>query len=429
MFRLIFLLALNPWAFAFAAAPFAEPTPELPLARRTPDGFAVPQPGRVFRFPQDHGSHPEFRIEWWYITGHLWDGASNRFGFQSTFFRTAGPPPASASPGLPINRASVAAGVPPAVGGGVSPPGLPGSRAVSRSVSNRELSRSSAFGTDQLFLSHFALLDVSTGRFRHQERLNREGWSAGASVSNLNVWNGGGSLELTNAQDGVQLRLRSHLRAEASWDLKLTPAKPLVVFGTNGVSRKGATDTAASHYLTFPRLHVDGLLEIDGASRPVRGIAWMDHEFSSSQLAPDQTGWDWAAVQLHDGREIMTYRMRRKDGSTDPFSTLAWIDRDGRITHLSSAQFTLEPRSRWKSPRSGGEYPQGLTLRSPDPATGAPVTFQLVPLAADQELPGSIGEVPYWEGACRVLDPAGTEVGSAFVELTGYAGDLAGRLR
>jgi len=364
----------------------------VPLALRTSDGYAVPQPGRVFTFPRDHGSHPEFRIEWWYITGHLWDGASNRFGFQSTFFRTAGPPSASSE----------------------TPPAFPAP---------------GAFGTDQLFLSHFALLDVGSGRFRHQERLNREGWSAGAAVSNLQVWNGGASLELTQTPDGPHFRLRSHLRAEASWDLKLAPAKPLVVFGTQGVSRKGATATAASHYLTFPRLHVEGLLRLDSSSRPVHGIAWMDHEFSSSQLAPDQAGWDWVAVQLHDGREIMAYRLRRQDGSTDPFSTLAWVDQKGRVTHQPATDFALEPLSRWKSPRSGGEYPLGLSLRSRDPATGESITLQLVPLAADQELPGAIGDVPYWEGACRVMDVSGKEVGSAFVELTGYAGDLAGRLR
>lgn len=394
-------LALNGGTLALGAPPVSEsavPNPTtaavniaktVPLAPRTPDGYAVPQPGRTFTFPQDHGSHPEFRIEWWYITGHLWDGASNRFGFQSTFFRTAGPP---------------------------------------RADSPSAHSSPTAFGTDQLFLSHFALLEVGSGRFRHQERLNREGWSAGAAVSNLQVWNGGASLEFTNTPTGPRLRLRSHLRAEASWDLQLTPAKPLVIFGTNGVSRKGATDTAASHYLTFPRLTIEGSLTTDGTRRPVHGIAWMDHEFSSSQLTPDQAGWDWVAVQLQDGREIMAYRMRRKDGSTDPFSTLAWVDPEGRITHQPATDFTLEPRARWKSPRSGGDYPQGLSLRSRDPKTGVPITLQLVPLAADQELPGTIGDVPYWEGACRVLDATGTEVGSAFVELTGYAGDLAGRL-
>ncbi|MGE3310154.1 MAG: lipocalin-like domain-containing protein [Limisphaerales bacterium] len=367
---------------------------EEPLAPRTPDGYASPQPGRVFTFPRDHGSHPEFRIEWWYITGHLWDGSSNRFGFQSTFFRTAGP--------------------------------------IRVPLTDLESVSPAAFGVDQLFLSHFALLDVGSGRFRHREQLNREGWSAGASISNLHVWNGGGSLErLAPAGAGGRpsLRLKSRIRAEASWDLTLVPAKPLVVFGERGVSRKGASPTAASHYLTFSRLDVQGHLDVEGSSRAVHGIAWMDHEFSSSQLSPGQTGWDWVSIQLQDGGEIMAYRLRHKDGSTDPYSTLAWVDRDGRVTHAPADAFALEPRSRWKSPRSGAEYPVGLTLRATDLATRQPITLQLAPLALDQELPGAIGNVPYWEGSCRVLDAAGNDVGSAFVELTGYAGDLAGRLR
>ncbi len=384
------------WALTVACLAIVQPTAraEEPLASRTPEGYASPQPGRVFAFPRDHGSHPEFRIEWWYITGHLWDGASNRFGFQSTFFRTAGPIADSSTLPDPIPK-------------------------------------SVAFGVDQLFLSHIALLDVGTGRFRHQEQLNREGWAAGSSISNLHVWNGGASLELAPPRpDGhLELRLKSRIRAEASWDITLAPAKPLVVFGDRGVSRKGASSTAASHYLTFSRLQVHGHLDIEGSSRPVHGIAWMDHEFSSSQLAPGQTGWDWVSIQLHDGREIMAYRLRHQDGSTDPYSTLAWVDREGRATHQPADAFSLESQSRWKSPRSGAEYPSRLTLRAVDPATRQPVTLQLVPLAEDQEMPGTIGDVPYWEGACRVLDPTGTDVGSAFVELTGYAGDLAGRLR
>src|SRR5690606_11448407 len=148
----------------------------------------------------------------------------------------------------------------------------------------------------------------------HQERLNREGWDAGASTNTLRVWNGNGSLEWAGSPDGQGLFLKAGIRSEAGFDLVLRPIKPLVVFGTNGVSRKGVSPTAASHYLTFPRLAVEGRVATGGVDREVRGHAWMDHEFSSSQLGPDQEGWDWASLQLADGREIMCYRMRRKDG-------------------------------------------------------------------------------------------------------------------
>jgi len=363
-----------------------------PATSAAPAGFATPQPGRVFQFPRDHGSHPEFRIEWWYITGHLWDSSSNRFGFQTTFFRTA-------APSIPT-----------------PPPHA-----------------SADFGLNQLFLSHAALLDLSSGTFRHRERLHREGWAAGSQTNTLRVWQEGSSLTLLPFEDPTasrpSLRLVDSIRAEAAWDIQLTPVKPLVSFGTNGVSRKGADPDASSHYLTFPRLKVEGSLTLVGKPRAVRGLAWMDHEFGSSQLATNQTGWDWFSVQLHDGRELMAYRLRHKDGSTDPFSTLAWIDAAGNVTHQPATAFELQPLRRWRSPRSGAEYPSGLRLIATDPSTRTPVRWDLVPLQEDQELPGTIGNVPYWEGACRVLDHTNTEIGHAFIELTGYAGNLSGTLR
>lgn len=155
----------------------------------------------------------------------------------------------------------------------------------------------------------------------------------------------------------------------------------------------------------------------------------MDHEYSSSQLTTNQVGWDWLSIQLRDGREIMAYHMRRVDGTADPFSTLAWVDRDGRVRHASSTDFRLEARGQWRSPRTGAAYPSGWNVRTRDPETRSEVVLQVEPLVRDQELGGEIGEVPYWEGACRVRDAEGRDVGTAYVELTGYAGDLAGRLR
>jgi predicted secreted hydrolase len=358
----------------------------LPVPLRAAEGFAVPQPGRQFAFPRDHGSHPEFRIEWWYLTGHLWDAASNRFGFQATFFRTAAP------------------------------------------RTTNEVADSSSFGTGQLFLAHMAVSEPATGRFLHQERLNREGWDAGAATDTLRVWNGNWSLEFIDPAAGT-MRLRGGVRAEAAFNLALRPVKPLVVFGADGVSRKGASPAAASLYLTFPRLAAAGTLTLDGRARAVQGQAWMDHEFSSSQLDADQAGWDWASIQLHDGREVMLYRLRLKDGGTDEFSTLAWVDREGRVRHFGPDRFRLEPLGRWRSPRTGGEYPLGFALTLPDADGAGEITLRLEPLLRDQELTGAVGGVPYWEGACRVLDAGGRHVGEAFVELTGYAGDLGARLR
>ena len=348
--------------------------------RITADGFAVPQAGQRFTFPRDHGSHPEFKIEWWYVTGHLMATNGRRFGYQATFFRRAAP-----------------------------------------------LLAATNAPNDQLYLAHMALLDAKTGRFLHQERINRRGWDAEATTNRMEVFNGPWRLRMTNVTTEA-MELFGGVRAEASFQLRLVPSKPLVVFGTNGLSRKGADPTAASHYLTFTRLQTSGELRLGTETIPVTGESWMDHEISSSQLEDGQAGWDWTAIQLHDGTELMVYVLRRKDGTIDRFSTLAHIDREGRVRQIGPDRFTWEPTGTWHSPDTGAVYPAGIRLNLPEgfaPAT----TLTLSPLAAKQELTGSLGGIAYWEGACRVLDGAGREIGSAFLELTGYSGSLADQMQ
>jgi len=355
----------------------------------TAEGFAVPQPGTRFHFPRDHGSHPEFSLEWWYLTGHLFETNGTRYGFQATFFRRA-------SPRLTTPSAATA-----------------------------------AFGDEQVFLAHMAVLDVKSGRFLHQERFNREGWDARAATNTLAVHNGNWSLRLVETpagKSGLRFRLLGGIRADATFDLTLDPQKPLVVFGTNGVSRKAAELTAASHYLTFTRLSARGEISFEGQTRAVTGEAWMDHEYSSSQLGAGQVGWDWACLQLRDGRELMAYRMRREDGSTDPFSTLAWVERNGTVHHVGPTDFAWEPLGEWKSPKSGATYPAKIRLTTRDPETGRDFTVVVEPLVQAQELTGAIGGIPYWEGACRVMDLEGRELGQAFLEMTGYAASMQGRL-
>ncbi len=373
-------------AFALTFAITAAPSPARAQAT-TADGFALPQPGRKFVFPRDHGSHPEFKIEWWYLTGHLYATNSTmgtpprRFGFQATFFRRAAP--RAGGPGI----------------------------------------ESANFGTGNIYLAHMALLDVTTGRFFHEERLNREGWDAGSATNSLAVHNGNWSLRLTDPVTN-RMDLSGGIRAEVRFQLSLVPRKPLVVFGTNGVSRKAAEPEAASHYLTYPRLATQGTLSLGRETLAVAGEAWMDHEISSSQLGEGQVGWDWACLQLNDGRELMTYRMRRSDGSTDPFSSLSWVDASGRVVQQSARTFQWDPLAQWTSPHTRAVYPAGVRLTAADPIDGRRRTFTLEPLAADQELNGAGGGVPYWEGSCRVRDEAGREIGQAFLEMTGYAGSL-----
>ncbi len=360
----------------------------------TAEGFAVPQPGRRFEFPRDHGAHPEFKLEWWYVTGHLFAADERRFGFQATFFRRAGP----------------------------------GGSAGTNTVDTGPGGNSPWFRTDEVHLAHIAVLDVRAGKFVFQERLNRRGWDADVTPNGLHAWNGNWSLRMTNAASQA-MELIGSVRAEAAFRLALTPEKPLVVFGENGVSRKGASPTAASHYLTFTRLKTVGTLRLGAETFAVHGRSWMDHEISSSQLDPGQAGWDWACLQLHDGRDLMAYRMRRKDGGTDPFSTLAWVDVGGRVTQVGAAQFSWQTVGTARHPRSGVSYPNRVKLTTRDPASGpgAVVELQLEPLAPHQELDGGLSGIPYWEGACRVLDAQRREIGAAFLELTGYAGALGGR--
>lgn len=358
------------------------------LPKLTPDGFAIPQPGRNFLFPRDHGSHPEFAIEWWYVTGHLSATNQMQYGFQATFFRRALRPPSA------TNAAS-----------------------------------SAAFGQDQIYLAHMALVDKNTRAFHFQERLNRDGWDAAASTDTLDVRNGNWSLRLAPPMTGVPTRveLQASVGADITFALSLIPKKPLVVFGTNGVSRKAAEASASSHYLTFPRLSATGTLTVAETNLTVTGEAWMDHEFSSSQLGAGQVGWDWLSLQLFDGREVMAYRMRRSDGSTDPFSTVAWIDAAGHVRQVGPEQFHWTSLQHWRSRSSGAEYPSLVRLDAVNPSTGKVEVFWVEPMAADQELSGKAGGVNYWEGACRVVDATKRDIGRAYMELTGYANSLQGK--
>ena len=371
------LLAINADAGAqTSAAPVLSP-----LAPFTSDGFKVPQPGPQFVFPRDHGSHPEFKIEWWYFTGHLWGPDKERYGFQVTFFRRSGAP--------------------------ASTPSHAGSE---------------RFQTSEINLLHVALMDERSGKFIYQEHLARTGWEAQSRVGSLYVRHGDTSATMDNTGEET-ISLDARIRNEASLLLKLKPSKPLVVFGENGVSRKGDSSTAASWYLTYPRLAATGFLVRGESQIPVTGQVWMDHEISSSQLTEDQVGWDWAGIQLEDGREIMSYRLRRKDGTTDPASNLVWVEQNGKLTHQSPDTFRWLSSGVWKSRYSGATYPLPAGIRTIDPKSGKEIELRLEPILMNQELQSPLTGIPYWEGACRVMQE-GKPIGSAYVELTGYAGGL-----
>ncbi|MGC9452015.1 MAG: lipocalin-like domain-containing protein [Oceanipulchritudo sp.] len=345
----------------------------------TADGFRVPQPGATLPFPASHGAHPEFKIEWWYITGHLRAETGERFGYQATFFRS-----------------------------GLEPRTTTGGR---------------AFGRSQLHLTHMALSDEAGGRFLYEERLARDGWDAGAAAGRLEVRNGNWRLEGANP-DVTGMQLQASIRSEAAWTLQLRPAKPLVRFGPDGTSRKGPEPEARSYYLSFTRLETSGTLTIGDQTLAVTGSSWMDHEIASNQLDPDYTGWDWIAIQLKDGWEVKAYLLRQSDGTPAPYSALIWIDPEGRTTYRGPEAFSWDKSRHWNSPESGAVYPNAPVIRTLHPLSNREVVFRFEPVLENQEL--ALPGTTYWEGAGRILDQGGETVGSGYLELVGYAGEIQG---
>ncbi len=319
--------------------------------------FRLALPGYRYRFPRDHFEHPEFRTEWWYYTGNLRAEDGRKFGFELVFFRQA------QRRGPPENQ--------------------------------------SAWRIDDLYLSHLALTDIGAGRFRYYKRLNRSGPGvAGASFEKRRVWNGNWSAEW----NGEKQTLRA-VAQDIRFTLELTPLKPPVIHGEDGVSRKAAGAGRASHYVSIPRLAVEG--ELNGAR--VRGAAWMDHEWFTHQLEPHQAGWDWFSAQLDDGTELMLFDLRLKDGGIDPYSSGTFIGRDGRARRLRSTEFTLQPLEYW------GKYPVRWRIRVP--ALG--IDLECAAALPDQELRGE--GIPYWEGAVTYK---GSATGVGYLEMTGYAGPV-----
>ncbi len=341
--------------------------------------FEIAKPGRAFRFPEDHFSHDRFKTEWWYYTGHLETASGERFGYQVTFFRR------SVEGEVDSPRASVSA-------------------------------EQSAWAVRNLYAGHVAVCDEPRGRFAFAEKVGRAALGrAGAANDRFLVWiddwrvAGLGSIHhVTGGDDRYRV------------DLALTPQKPPVVHGSDGVSRKGDGPSQASHYVSMTRLETEGILVVEGKPLAVTGLSWMDHEFGSNQLAEDHVGWDWFSVQLEDGTELMAYRMRRSDGSVDRNSSASFVDRNAALTPLACDDVTVEARGSWKSPRSGATYPSKWRIAVE--RVGLDLTLE--PVLADQEIDArsSTGTI-YWEGAVRVSGAAsGKPVrGRGYVELVGYA--------
>lgn len=367
----------RPWTLLAVLAPLAAPRAQEAAA----PGAAWERvlPGRALAWPDDHGAHPAFQSEWWYLTAQLEDAAGRRYGAQLTFFRRGLDARASAPGDAPLRARQVLAG-------------------------------------------HLALADLGAGRMRFAQRLRRVGSPlASAAQDDLRLVLEDWSLERT-AQGRLVARAADPAQG-IELALELAPAKPLVLHGAGGVSAKGPEPGNASVYASWTRLAARGTLAREPGAAPlaVTGSAWFDHEFGSSVLPPGVAGWDWLGLQLDDGRELMAFVLRAADGSATPASAATLVARDGSARALGAHDFALRARGRWTSPRTGAVYPAGWTLAVP--AEG--IALSVEPLLADAELDARASSgVVYWEGPVSVAGSAG---GRGYAELTGYAADAAPR--
>ena len=334
-------------------------------------GFEKAIDPREFVFPGDHGPHPGFRNEWWYVTGNLDGDGGERFGFELTIFRFA------LTPELPAAESN--------------------------------------WRSNQVYIAHFAVTDAGRERFYAAERYSRGALGlAGASADPFRVWIDDWRMAAEERGQPERWRLRAS-DPEFALDIALTAAKPPVLNGVDGLSQKSAEPGNASYYYSITRWLTDGTLRLGGDEFRVSGLSWLDREWSSSALAADQLGWDWFALQLSDGSELMFYNLRKLDGSQDEQSAGTWIDADGTSRHIDRDEIDIAVTDTWDSPE-GGRYPSAWTLRFPDQG----LSLDIRPVMADQEL---FTTVRYWEGAVDVQgERQGLRIeGRGYVELTGYA--------
>ena len=329
--------------------------------------YAPVTPAEAITFPRDHGSHPQFRTEWWYVTGWL-DTADGPLGFQVTFFRTR----------PDVDQANL-----------------------------------SAFAAKQVLFAHAALSDPKKGKLLHSQRVARAGFGlAEASETDANL-----VIDDWSLRRGPDNRWRTHAGgSDFALDLTFAATQSPILQGVGGFSRKGPGPAEASHYYSLPHMAVTGSILRDGKRVKVTGQAWLDREWSSTLLNPAAVGWDWAGLNLKDGGALTAFQVR--DAAGKPLWTGgSYRSPDGQLTVFRPGELKFEARRRWRSGRTGATYPVEQAITAPLP--GGPRTILLKPLFDDQELDSRAGGGPvYWEGAVS------SEEARGYLELTGYFGKL-----
>ncbi|MDQ3004459.1 MAG: hypothetical protein M3R47_03635 [Chloroflexota bacterium] len=330
---------------------------------------------RPLTFPEDFGAHEDFRTEWWYYTGNLQTSEGRHFGFELTIFRV-----------------------------GLLPPTV-------------ELPTDSQWYSRSLYFAHFALSDIDSEQFYAFERYSRPGPGlAGAQADPYHVWLD--DWNVTETSPDVY-RLQAS-QAEVAIDLTLTDEMGIVLHGENGYSRKGNSITNASYYYSQPRLRANGFVQVQGIQYPVNGLAWKDHEFSTSVLDENQIGWDWFSLQFEDGAALMLFQLRERDGATSASSSGTFIDAHGNPQPFQKTNFEITILDQWRSPHTQAMYPAAWQIKVTEPNC----VLEVRPWMADQEL--NFPTVTYWEGAVYFEGTCnGAEArGNGYIELTGYSGNL-----
>lgn len=339
-------------------------------------------PGYRIEFPRDEGSHPEFRTEWWYVTGWLEDESGAPRGFQVTFFRTR--------PGIDEDNPS-------------------------------------RFAAKQVLFAHAALSDPPTAKLLRSERAARAGFGlATATQGSLDVSIDDWSLRTSSRQNSEKRApspgtlYRASVNAEGfALELDLQATQPPLLQGNQGFSRKGPDPLAASYYYSLPQLQTTGRIVIGKREYKVHGVAWLDHEWSTLYMDEQAQGWDWLGANLDDGGALMVFRMRAPDGR-QRWAAATWASgntpgQNRSVRTFSPADVQWSGLRRWRSSRTGIEYPVEWRIRVGER------TIRLQPLMDDQEndTRGSTGTI-YWEGAVRAFDEHDRPLGRGYLELTGY---------
>ena len=329
-------------------------------------------PARTLAFPRDRGAHPDFRVEWWYITGQAsaQSGPVGReFGFQLTFFR-------------------------------------------SRIDSTQAMS--SKFAAKQLLFAHAAITDVAGNKLHHDQRIARSGFDiASASESEMAIKLRDWSLTANGNQYTARL-----LSADFGLNLQFTETQAVLLQGNQGLSRKGPDEQQASYYYSQPQLRTAGTLQVKGQTFKVNGTGWLDHEWSQVLLHPSATGWDWIGMNLLDGSALTAFRLRDKNGGA-VWDGGSFRSAKGDLFVFSRGEVIFKPTRLWKSPLSQTTYPVEWIVRTP-------ADFYTVKAVIDnQELDSrqSTGSI-YWEGLSDLIDSNGKKVGRGYLEMTGYAAPL-----